>query len=265
MRDNRINLKNYFFETHKRREIFIKNTTEKITRKVARKHLAQLHLACELVKVIRHFFPDLLPMLKNIMDPRNQSYITYQNHVLLMTRILSSIFYISSMRKTSEEFNSERMIENIGYLCEQELLELPYWETINNYLEKLEPQELQDIVSRLVRRLLRSRAFESARVRGKYWQVILDGTQLESSRKELDPKSLYRVHNRGTEKEYTEYYHQKFLRRTKWKQQDDTATVRKSIIEQMKPEQKTVPDETKPLETERPPQPKPSMLLLIVL
>lgn len=207
MRDNRINLKNYFFETHKRREIFIKNTTEKITRKVARKHLAQLHLACELVKVIRHFFPDLLPMLKNIMDPRNQSYITYQNHVLLMTRILSSIFYISSMRKTSEEFNSERMIENIGYLCEQELLELPYWETINNYLEKLEPQELQDIVSRLVRRLLRSRAFESARVRGKYWQVILDGTQLESSRKELDPKSLYRVHNRGTEKEYTEYYY----------------------------------------------------------
>ena len=57
----------------------------------------------------------------------------------------------------------------------------------------------------------------------------------------------------------------KFISRTKWKQQDDTATVRKSIIEQMKPEQKTVPAETKPLETERPPQPKPSMLLLIVL
>ncbi len=43
-------------------------------------------------------------------------------------------------------------------------------------------------------------------------------------------------------------------------QQDNTATVRKSIIEQMKPEQKTVPAETKPLETERPPQPKPSIL-----
>ena len=43
-------------------------------------------------------------------------------------------------------------------------------------------------------------------------------------------------------------------------QQDDTATVRKSIIEQMKPEHKTVPAETKSLETERPPQPKPSIL-----
>lgn len=146
-------------------------------------------------------------MLKKVNDPRSQSYITYQSHVLLMTRILSSIFYISSMRKTSEEFNSQRVIENIGYLCGQELSELPYWETINHYLQRLDPQELQKIVCQLVRRLLRSRAFEDAKVRGKYWQVILDGTQLESSKKQLDRKSLYRVHNRGTDKEYTEYYY----------------------------------------------------------
>lgn len=146
-------------------------------------------------------------MLKRIKDPRNQSYVTYQSHVLLMTRILSSVFYISSMRKTSEEFNSEEIIENIGYLCGEELSELPYWETVNNYLERLDPKELQDTVCQLVRRLLRSRAFEAARIRGKYWQVIIDGTQLESSRKELDPKSLYRVHHRGTGKEYTEYYY----------------------------------------------------------
>ena len=54
---------------------------------------------------------------------------------------------------------------------------------------------------------MRSRAFEEARIRGKYWQVIIDGTQLESSRKQLDPRSLYRVHNRGTDREYTEYYY----------------------------------------------------------
>ena len=57
-----------------------------------------------------------------------------------MTRILSSIFYISSTRKTSEEFNSNLVIENIGYLCGQaELEELPKWETLNHYLERLEP------------------------------------------------------------------------------------------------------------------------------
>lgn len=125
-----------------------------------------------------------------------------------MTRILSSIFYISSMRKTSEEFNSDQVIKNTGFLCgETQLEELPYWETVNRYLKKLEPEKLQAVVCQLVRRLIRSRAFEEARIRGKYWQIILDGTQLESSRRKLDEKSLYRIHKKGTPEEYTEYYY----------------------------------------------------------
>ena len=43
-------------------------------------------------------------------------------------------------------------------------------------------------------------------------------------------------------------------------QQKTTSTVKKSIIEQMKAGQKLVPAETRQLETERPPQPKPSAL-----
>lgn len=85
--------------------------------------------------------------------------------------------------------------------------ELPYWETINRYLEKVDPEKLQDILNRLCSRLLCSRAFENMRIRGKYWQVIIDGTQLCSSRRELGGKSLHRTHNRGTEKEYQENYY----------------------------------------------------------
>ena len=86
----------------------------KVTRREARKHLEQFHLAVELVKVIKHFFPDLIRLLKQTEDPRNQSYITYPNVILLMTRILSSIFYISSMRKTSQKFNSDTVIQCLG-------------------------------------------------------------------------------------------------------------------------------------------------------
>lgn len=180
---------------------------ESIKRKEARECLNQLRLACELVKLIRRFFPDLLPGLKSVSDPRHPSYITYKGHVLLMTRILSSIFYISSMRKTSEEFNSDTVISNIGYICKEELTELPYWETINDYLKRQSSDELQGIICQLVRRLIRSRAFERARIRGKYWQVIVDGTQLVSSRKKLDGDCLYRIHKKGTKEEYREYYY----------------------------------------------------------
>lgn len=148
-------------------------------------------------------------MLRQLPDPRHQSYITYPGAILLMTRILSSIFYISSMRKTSEELNSDTVIENIWELCGESptVDEIPYWETINRYLEKLEPDGLQDIICRLCKRLLRSRAFEDAKVSGKYWQVIIDGTQLHSSRGELDEKCLYRIHNKGTPEEYKESYY----------------------------------------------------------
>ncbi len=43
-------------------------------------------------------------------------------------------------------------------------------------------------------------------------------------------------------------------------QQESTATVKKTVIEKMKAGQKSVPAETKRLETERPPQPRPSVL-----
>ena len=136
-----------------------------------------------------------------------------------MTRILSSIFYMSSMRKTSEEFNSDTAVENIWFLCgEEPAEELPYWETINRYLRGLDPEMLQGIVCRLCRRPLCRRAFEGARIRGKYWQIIIDGTQLYSSRGELDKKSLYRVHNRGTKEEYREnYYYVLEAEEKKWK------------------------------------------------
>lgn len=111
------------------------------------------------------------------------------------------------MRSTSGEFNDETVIENIGVLCGEELKELPYWETINNYLKRFSSDELQKVVWSLVYRLIRSRAFEDARLRGKYWQVILDGTQLYRSRKDLGEHSLFCRKNKGTDEEYMEYYY----------------------------------------------------------
>lgn len=50
------------------------------------------------------------------------------------------------MRKSSKEVNYEKVIRNIGYLCGEELEELPYWEAINNYLKRLKLDELQKVI-----------------------------------------------------------------------------------------------------------------------
>ena len=84
------------------------------------------------------------------------------------------------MRKTSEEFNSEIMIKNVWTLCKEEAVvdELPYWETINRYLEKLEAENLQDVINCLCRRLLRSRVFEDMRPVYDYLPVFSPDTHI---------------------------------------------------------------------------------------
>ena len=178
---------------------------KRVTRKESREKLEGFHLSCELIRVIRRFFPGMWEALKQVRDPRHQSYITYSNCTIMMTRILSAIFYISSMRKASEELNSGIAIENLGMLCHQELQEIPYWETINNQLKRIEPAELEEVIQKMVYGLIRSRAFEEGRIRNRYWQIIIDATQIVSSQKELDGNYTFKVHNRGKETEYTEY------------------------------------------------------------
>ena len=48
--------------------------------------------------------------LDAIADPRHQGYVKYKSRVLLATRILSAIFYISSMRNASfQVFETKRV------------------------------------------------------------------------------------------------------------------------------------------------------------
>ena len=178
---------------------------ERITRKESRMKLEGYQLSCLLARVIRRFFPKLCEALNEVRDPRNQSYITYSNRVIMMTRILSAIFYISSMRKSSEELNASMVINNIGQLCHEELEEIPYWETINHCLKRIDPSDLQATVHKMVNYLIRCHRFEEARIQHKYWQLILDATKLIGSKEELDGNYTFCVHNKGKENEYTEY------------------------------------------------------------
>ena len=87
---------------------------KRVTRKESREQLEGFRMSCELIKVIRHFFPQLWEELRLVKDPRHPSHITYSSCAILLTRILSAIFYISSMRKASEELNTKTAIKNIG-------------------------------------------------------------------------------------------------------------------------------------------------------
>jgi hypothetical protein len=180
-----------------------------VSRKEKRELLQQVSLIFELHKIIKHYFPSLIPLLSQTRDMRDERRITYTNKIILFTRILGTVFRIGSMRKLTEEFNTECSISNVGEFLEEEFLEeLPHWSSINNYLEGLDPSELESVLPKLLNRLIRMHSFDKSRIRGKYWQILVDGVYLYTFKERHCDHCLSRTHKAtDTHPAWTEYYH----------------------------------------------------------
>ena len=180
----------------------------RITRKQKRGLMEKYNMACELIRTIRHYFPDLIPQLKKVTDERDPRYTKYELALVMCVRILSSIFMLSSMRSSSVELNDDTMIANIGKLvgCD-EIMELPHYTTINNCLAMVNPDELQEIVYKMAYRLIRGKAFLDSRVYGSYWQILIDGTQLYSFKAKHCGHCLIREHKKEGVVVSVDYYH----------------------------------------------------------
>jgi len=162
----------------------------------------------EFLKIQRHFLPDLVKDLSQVNDPRHASYIDYDIEEILYTIIMKNVCSISSMQDMTDKFNTEECVHNLCLILGKEEKEyLPHYVTINECLEKLDPEELQKFRKRMIRKLLRKRSFENARFLGKYWMVIVDATQLFCFTEKMDEHCLRKTTNKGTKDEKTYYYH----------------------------------------------------------
>ena len=112
-------------------------------------------------------------------DPRNQSYTTYTQADLGYMAILKNICGQYSMREMEENFNKETCIDTLRIISgNQNLDEMPHYDTLNYYLERLSPECLSELRKKMVTSLIRGKQFNRSRLQGKYWRVILDGTGL---------------------------------------------------------------------------------------
>lgn len=177
------------------------------TRKEKRKLEKELNYFFEILKIQKHFFKDLFNQLKNVLDPRHQSYITYGSEVILFTMIMKNLTGLKSMRNMSDGFNKDECIENIRkVLGLKSLEELPHYDTINDFLTELDMEELEKIRTYMIKELLKKRSFESYRIEGKYWGVIIDGTGLHTFTEKHCDHCLKRVHTNKETGEKTVFY-----------------------------------------------------------
>jgi len=160
-----------------------------MTRKEARELENKTNYLLEFKKIQNHFFKEFKSKLKAVKDPRNGSYVTYPVILILFMLIIKHATGLKSMRQLTGQMNCDHAIVNVSlYLKLDAIEELPHYDTINDFLEKLELRELEKIRSYMVQSLLDKRCFDQYRIgeervgfkrsSKKYWPVAFDGTGL---------------------------------------------------------------------------------------
>ena len=144
-----------------------------MNRKERRKLKEEINIFSDVINIIKQYFPKLINKFEKLTDTRHQSYVEYQMSVILVTRLLGLLCGIKSMRNTTEKFNTEETIKNIGNLLNIDLEEIPHYDTINNVFEKLNIEELRKIQKYMVTTLIRSKMFDKYRYKRKYFQIVI--------------------------------------------------------------------------------------------
>lgn len=178
-----------------------------MNRREKRKLKEEIKIFSDVANIIKQYFPCLISKLDKLTDTRHQSYVEYTMSTITITRLLGLLCGITSMRQTTEIFNTEKAIQNIASLLEVELEELPHYDTINNVFERIDIEQLRGIQKYMVQRLIRSKMFDKYRYKGKYFQIVVDGTRLATFKERHCEHCLKRTYNKGQKDEYSIYYH----------------------------------------------------------
>lgn len=168
-----------------------------MNRKERRELRKDKNLIIELYSIINKYLPKLFNKFNDLTDIRHQSYVTYNMKVICVTRLFGLICGLTSLSTiSSDEFNTDSCIKNISDICNENLTELPYWETIQDVFINLKISELRDIQKYIVKTLIRSKMFDKYRFNGAF-QLLFDGTGLSNHDYNLNGNCLKRKHKDG--------------------------------------------------------------------
>ena len=172
--------------------------------RIARQREKNAVVECNLIQ--KKFYPELFSRFEEVKDPRHQSYITYSCKEMLGTLYYKGIAGISSMQRMTREFNREAVVGNLYQFMEGKAKEyLPHGVTENEFLAKLDPNELEMIQKDIVYQMIRRKTFDDAKVSG-HWQVLVDATELDEGYEQKNDNYLSRTYHRGEENEITKYH-----------------------------------------------------------
>ena len=110
------------------------------------------------------------------------------------------------MQEMTRKFNNEKTVENLYFFMGDPGNEyLPHSVTENEFLERLDPENLEKIKKEIAYTMIHRKTFEDAKVLKK-WQVIIDATELDEGYQKKNDFCLSRCYNRGEAEEFMKYH-----------------------------------------------------------
>ena len=115
--------------------------------------------------------------MDEIKDPRFFPYVIYHKRFLLWWGLSLFLFKLSSRRQLDFELDADdtRVLDNLNRLAGTRQKTRPVHNTLNYFLGRIGSQPLFELRRQMVRRLLRMRVLDAARLQA-HWVVAIDGT-----------------------------------------------------------------------------------------
>ena len=125
------------------------------------------------LKVFRHYFGSFKSFFK-VDDPRKLEDCLYPLESYLYLSMLIFMFRLKAVRQIDYLMNTTDAKKSFNMLFQ--CATFPHSTNINKISSRLNPDQMQEITTGMVRTLIRKRVLESKRLFGEYYMIAIDGT-----------------------------------------------------------------------------------------
>ena len=124
---------------------------------------------------VRHYFGRWGKIFEGVRDVRNPLLITYPMAGLMFIGILMYMFRLGARREINHKLRGNKVSEK-KFKAIFGTEEIPHGDTLNYGFKRVNPEEVQAIVIKLVKKLIRKKVLTPWRLFGIYYLITFDGT-----------------------------------------------------------------------------------------
>lgn len=163
-----------------------------------------ISLGESLATTFRHFWPEFNQWLDDVPDSRYLPLVVYDKRFLIWWGISLYLFQLGSRRQLDFDLDARdtQVLNNLNRFAQTQQETRPVHDTLDHFLGHTGAAPFAELRTRMVRRLIRMRSLDAARLQGRF-VVALDATGHLAFRRPHCPHCL--VYHHAT---HTAYLHQ---------------------------------------------------------